>query len=79
MGPASLSLCQLAAGQLHGYWEQGSTLYDWLPGMLIASEAGAMVTGLDGNALGWRSDGILAVTPLLQPALLHLLDGVAEL
>jgi myo-inositol-1(or 4)-monophosphatase len=75
MGPASLSLCQLAAGQLHGYWEQGSSLYDWLPGMLIASEAGAIVTGLDGCELNWMSDGILAVTPLLQPALLQALDG----
>lgn len=75
MGPASLSLCQLAAGQLHGYWEQGSTLYDWLPGVLIACEAGAIVTGLDGRDLDWSSDGILAVTPSLQPALLKLLDG----
>ncbi|MYN45619.1 hypothetical protein GTP23_11225 [Pseudoduganella sp. FT93W] len=75
MGPASLSLCQLAAGQLHGYWEQGSTLYDWLPGMLIASEAGAVVTGLDGSELDWASAGILALTPSLQPAMLKLLAG----
>jgi myo-inositol-1(or 4)-monophosphatase len=69
MGPASLSLCQLAAGQLHAYWEQGSNLYDWLPGVLIAREAGALVTGLDGGGLDWGSEGILAATPLLQAGL----------
>ncbi|MBI3728033.1 MAG: inositol monophosphatase [Burkholderiales bacterium] len=73
MGPASLSLSQLAEGKLDGYWETGRSLYDWLPGALIAQEAGARVRGLDGRTFDWDCNGILAASPAMYPQLEKLL------
>ncbi|MFZ6754247.1 inositol monophosphatase family protein [Undibacterium sp. Dicai25W] len=69
MGPSSLSLAQLAEGKLDGYWETGRSLYDWLPGVLIAQEAGAFCTDLKGGVLDWNSDGILFASPAMYPLL----------
>ncbi len=73
MGPASLSLAQVGAGILDGYWEIGRSLYDWLPGILVAQEAGARITALDGGPLDWNSDGILAASAAMHPSLNKLL------
>ncbi len=48
MGAASLDLCAVAAGRLNGYYERGLQPWDMAAGMLIATEAGALVTGVDG-------------------------------
>ncbi|WP_315652241.1 inositol monophosphatase family protein [Roseateles aquae] len=65
MGPASLSLAQLAAGQLDGYWELGGSCYDWMAGTLLAEEAGARLSDLSGPPLTWASTGILAASPAI--------------
>lgn len=67
MGPASLNLAQLASGVLDGFWETGRSLYDWLPGVLIAQEAGAIITALDGGKFDWHCKGILATSKTLYP------------
>jgi myo-inositol-1(or 4)-monophosphatase len=46
MGAASLDLCHVAAGRVDGYFEAGLKPWDLAAGGLIASEAGAFVTGL---------------------------------
>ncbi len=71
MGPASLSLAQLAAGQIDGYWEIGRSLYDWLPGALLASEAGAKIADLHGQPLTWQSDSILIAQAAIHAELLQ--------
>lgn len=48
MGAASLDLCAVAAGRLNGYYERGLQPWDMAAGMLIATEAGALVSGVDG-------------------------------
>lgn len=48
MGAAALDLCSVAAGRLDGYYESGLKPWDLAAGMLVASEAGAHVSGLDG-------------------------------
>ena len=65
MGPSSLSLAQLAEGKLDGYWETGRSLYDWLPGILIAQEAGAICSDIKGEKLDWSSEGILFASPVI--------------
>lgn len=69
MGPASLSLAQLGAGQLDGYWELGGSCYDWLAGALLAEEAGARLTDLNGGPLTWASTSLLAASPALHAEL----------
>jgi myo-inositol-1(or 4)-monophosphatase len=45
-GSAALDLCAVASGHLDAYFESGLNPWDLAAGWLIASEAGALVTGL---------------------------------
>ena len=47
MGVASADLCAVAAGRLDGFYERGLNYWDWAAGALVASEAGALVGGLN--------------------------------
>jgi len=49
LGSAALDLSYVAAGRLEGYWELTLHAWDVAAGGLIAAEAGATVTNLDGN------------------------------
>lgn len=48
-GSAALDLAYVAAGRLDGYWEFGLKPWDLAAGVLIAQEAGGIVTDTDGN------------------------------
>jgi myo-inositol-1(or 4)-monophosphatase len=48
-GAAALDLCWVAAGRLDGYFERGLNHWDHAAGALIAREAGAVVSGIDGE------------------------------
>ncbi len=41
-------------------------------GALIAQEAGAQISGLDGRSFDWTCRGVLAASPALYPALAQL-------
>jgi myo-inositol-1(or 4)-monophosphatase len=47
-GTASLDLCFVAAGRLNAYFESTLNPWDHAAGVIIAREAGALVTGRDG-------------------------------
>ncbi|NOY99436.1 MAG: inositol monophosphatase [Chloroflexi bacterium] len=49
LGSAALDLCYVAAGRFDGYWELSLQPWDVAAGGLIAEEAGARVTNLDGK------------------------------
>jgi myo-inositol-1(or 4)-monophosphatase len=71
MGAASLDLCAVAAGTLDAYYERGLKPWDHAAGGLVATEAGAVVGGLDGAAPG--EDLYVAAPPALFEALVALL------
>jgi myo-inositol-1(or 4)-monophosphatase len=48
-GSAALNLCELAAGRLDAFVEQGLMPWDRAAGGLVATEAGLVVSGLDGE------------------------------
>ncbi len=52
MGAASLDLCAVAGGTLDAYYERGLRPWDHVAGGLVATEAGALVTGLRGRPAG---------------------------
>lgn len=52
IGAASLDLCYVAAGRLDGYFEAGLKPWDWGAGLLIATESGAVASGLHGREPG---------------------------
>ena len=47
-GSAALDLCSLAAGRVDGYYEDATNHWDWAAGALVAAQAGAVVSRLDG-------------------------------
>lgn len=49
VGAAALDLCWVACGRLDGYFERGLQPWDLAAGALVAAEAGAVVTALDGG------------------------------
>jgi myo-inositol-1(or 4)-monophosphatase len=69
-GSAALNLCYVAAGRLDGYWERPVQPWDKAAGALIASEAGALVTGLTGTPFKVEDDGVIAANPGLHRAIL---------
>ncbi|HOK94760.1 MAG TPA: inositol monophosphatase family protein [Anaerohalosphaeraceae bacterium] len=74
LGSAALDLCYVACGRLDGSWEINLNLYDIAAGMLIAQEAGAIVSDFSGG-----SDKIpfqiAAASPAIYPQLQPLLQG----
>lgn len=60
-GSAAYDLCYVGAGFLDGYWEPNLHLWDICAGMLIAQEAGALVTYYRTD----REISILAAPPAL--------------
>jgi myo-inositol-1(or 4)-monophosphatase len=75
LGSAALDLCYVAAGRLDGFWEVRIKPYDIAAGGLIAQEAGAMVTKVDGSP-DYVSPpcSILAATPGIYAQMLKLLQ-----
>jgi myo-inositol-1(or 4)-monophosphatase len=61
MGAASVDLCSVACGRLDGYFERGLAWWDLAAGSLVATEAGAVVSSLDGGPLGAGS--VFAAAP----------------
>ncbi len=70
-GSAAVDLCAIACGRLDAYAEQGLAPWDRAAGVLIASEAGARVTGLRGDPAGHRMT--FAAPPALWPLVHDLL------
>lgn len=71
LGSAALDLCYIAAGRFDGYWEMSLSLWDLAAGALIAREAGATVTQVDGSPdLLVPPHSILAANPAIHQKML---------
>jgi myo-inositol-1(or 4)-monophosphatase len=66
-GSAAIDLCLAATGRVDAYFEKGLHEWDLAAGGLIATEAGLLVTGLEGAPPG--IDLVLAAPLALHPAL----------
>lgn len=74
LGSAALDLCYVAAGRFDGYWELSLKPWDLAAGVLIALEAGATVTAIDGGKeLLLPPYSVLAAAPMLHDKMLGLL------
>jgi len=74
-GAASLDLCALATGRVDAYYEQGLQPWDLAAGGLVATEAGAVVTGLRGRPASEAL--VVAAAPGLVEPLTALLSDLA--
>jgi myo-inositol-1(or 4)-monophosphatase len=78
LGSAALDLCYVAAGRLDGYWEKDLKPWDAMAGMLIAREAGGVVTDYKGDPYPQRLDRgrYVASNGKIHPAMLQVLQSV---
>lgn len=60
---AALDLCYVAAGRIDGYWERNLKPWDAAAGYLIAKEAGANVTSIEGDDNPVYSGSLVAGNP----------------
>jgi myo-inositol-1(or 4)-monophosphatase len=75
LGSAALDLCYVATGRLDGYWEMTLSPWDVAGGGLIAEQAGALVTALDGGP-DYISPpcSLLAAPPAIHAKMLEVLN-----
>lgn len=71
LGAGALDLCNVAAARVDAYYEQGLSPWDLCAGGLVATESGALVTGLRGQPAGYAF--VLAAAPGVHGALHDLL------
>ncbi len=72
LGSAALDACYVAAGRFDGFWEISLKPWDVAAGGLIAEEAGAKVTNVNGGSDYLSSpQSIVAATPAIHPKILR--------
>ncbi len=78
VGSAALDLCYVGAGRFDGYWELKLKPWDMAAGVLIAREAGGMVTDFNAADYNIRTTRIVASNGLLHPAMLEIIRSRRE-
>jgi len=76
LGSAALDFCWVASGRFDGYWEYSLGPWDCAAGVLIAAEAGAVITDALGNPYSIESRHFVAANRNLQSRLQRIV-GVA--
>ena len=74
-GSAALDLAWVAAGRYDGYWERDLKPWDVAAGILFVTEAGGMVTTIDGEGRPETGAQILASNSELHPQIQKVLRG----
>lgn len=74
-GAASLDLAYVAAGRLDGFWEFGLAPWDIAAGALLISEAGGLISDLNGESAYLDTGNVVAGTPKVFLPLLQLVQG----
>ena len=79
-GTASLDLCSVAAGRAGAYYELSLSLWDYAAGALIVSEAGGVITKIDGSPVAWdgSKSSVLAASPENSLAMQKLAETVLQ-
>jgi myo-inositol-1(or 4)-monophosphatase len=70
LGAAAVDLCHVALGIVDGYWEYRLKPWDVCAGVLIAQEAGAKVTTMEGEPFSVFDRSLLAAAPGMHEAMI---------
>jgi myo-inositol-1(or 4)-monophosphatase len=65
----------VAAGRLDGFWEQDLKPWDTAAGTIIVTEAGGIITTMDGKPYSPYLKSIVAANPLIHPEMVKLLSA----
>jgi myo-inositol-1(or 4)-monophosphatase len=74
LGSAALDLCYVACGRFDGFWEENLKPWDTAAGMLIAREAGGVVTDFNAQPFQIEQKQILATNGKIHHEMLALLN-----
>ena len=74
MGSAALDLAYVAAGRFDGFWETGLSPWEIAAGLLLAKEAGAIVSRPDGGSDPLYKGEILAANEAIHSRMLRLIQ-----
>jgi myo-inositol-1(or 4)-monophosphatase len=74
-GSAALDLAYVACGRFDGFWEQKLKPWDLAAGVLIAREAGAVVTDFEGADRVLETGDVVAAPPALAGPMLEVVRG----
>lgn len=74
MGSAAIDICMVACGVLDAYYEFGLGPWDFAAGWVIAEEAGAVVTKIDGSLPDLLSREVLISNPNLHTDIVKILN-----
>jgi len=74
LGSAAIDICAVACGRFDGFWEQNLHPWDTAAAMVIASEAGAVVTDFANQPFTMDKKEILATNGHIHAEMLSLLD-----
>lgn len=75
-GAASIDLALVASGRLDGFWEFSLKRWDVAAGIVLASEAGGVVSGINGGALDLDNPCPLIANPRLHDRLRRVVNGL---
>lgn len=75
-GAAALDLCFVAQGVYDLFWEKNLAPWDTAAGVLIAQEAGAVATDMDGRSFDPRLKSVLCGQPILHAKTLELMRTI---
>ncbi len=78
LGAASIDLCHLACGIVDGFWEFDLQPWDTAAGILVATEAGGMITQMNGEEYNIFKKQILATNGKIHEAMLAHTSPVVE-
>jgi myo-inositol-1(or 4)-monophosphatase len=73
LGSAALDLCYVAAGRFDGFWEERLKPWDVAAGILIVTEAGGRVTGMDGGPFDMAAGHLLATNGVIHREMLEII------
>jgi len=74
LGSAALDLCYVACGRFEAFWEQNLKPWDTAAGVVIASEAGSVITDFSNRAFTPDKMELLATNGNIHQEMLSLLD-----
>jgi len=76
LGAAAVDLCHVASGKVDGFWEFDLQPWDTAAGILIAKEAGCLISKIDGSEYSIYNDNILVTNPLIHEDMISVINTI---
>ncbi len=76
LGAAAVDLCHVASGKVDGFWEFDLQPWDTAAGILIAKEAGCIISNLDGSNYSIFNDNIIVANPTIIKDMISVINSI---